>query len=143
MKNRQEVFEDVNKLQDMLTGVYSSVFIEPVKETLFANFHKVLDYTDENDKWEQLCWGTDECVTYICLYILLDCLFIDGSLTEPLENTEAFFNFIEKWFKEHVDHYMKMVEKNIIKESHVSLMMVRDCAVEIVKSLKETYDFSN
>ena len=76
MKTRREVFDDIEELRHLIEDKFSYVVSKEASDILMANVKKMTDYADENDKWGEPCWGTDECVVYVSIFVLMHCALV-------------------------------------------------------------------
>ena len=138
MKTRREVFDDIEELRHLIEDKFSYVVSKEASDILMANVKKMTDYADENDKWGEPCWGTDECVVYVSIFVLMHCALV--GVLNTVDDPEKFYNFIEAWFREHAEHYRKRVELGTLKETVVGNVMAYDCAKEVIEVIKNSKD---
>ena len=140
MKGKQQIIKDVkDTLDNMLDTPIGRAQQEGI-ENLSKNLHKMLDYAEENDKWDEYCWGSSESVLYTAMFVLCSCYIERPLNVDVLDNPENFYNFVRDWFKEHVNHYRLKVEKGRMISNKMDQAMGADCAKEILEILTEDED---
>lgn len=89
-------------------------------DTLLSNMDKMLEYFETNDLWENIVYGANESLPYICLYILvISCVVYKAN--EELTDCNKFYAFVDNWFR---DNYEKQLNKEVLN-------MMQECAKEL------------
>lgn len=134
MRTKSEIFKECQNLYHTING--ERLIPHESYVAFKENVESILTYTDENDKWTERCLGTDECVTYVCIFVLCHCLIADLTFSEKIKSPEKFYNFVSNWFIEHLDHYQMLVERGFINEKDADTKAGEDCAKVIYNTLK-------
>lgn len=139
MKSRQETEIDIQELKRTLHKQEYSFFDAKKRDALLENVELLFNYADENDLWDDYCWGSEESVFYTCMYVAMEINFVT---TDIVKNIEVFYNYVREWFRDKADHYRGRADRGYINPDKIGETMCKDCAAELIEVLKQAEDES-
>lgn len=134
MKNRREIEEDVKTFCENLRqpGYQNSFGLDKAKAMEY-NALLLQKYAEENDLWDEFCWGADESVIYVCMFVSME---VGLKSAETIKDPKAFYDFIKQWFRENAEYYRSLEVREIKHGVDTGTKMARACANIIIESFK-------
>ena len=134
MKNRHEIEKDVKSLSKTLhEEEYIRLLGKNKAEAMEENINAMFRYVEENDLWNEPCWGTDESVVYVCMYIAMT---VNFDTDDRIKTPESFYNFVKEWCAKEADYYRGLESRGKLNGVDSGTAMAKACAAEILEAFK-------
>lgn len=134
MKNRYEIKEDVESLRKSLhKEEYLKCYDDGRAEAMEENIDMMFKYAEENNLWDEPCWGADESVVYVAMYIAIT---INITTNDKIKDPETFYNFVKEWCAKEAEYYRGLESRGQLRGVDSGTAMAKACANEILEAFK-------